>query len=165
MWSISAFFDNFDGSFAALFKRDKREEEFGRELDSLIDCVSFAVVPIVCLRLLAFPQHIIFRIAFVVASFLFIVAAVTRLGYFNILTREGKRGFTGMPTTETVLLLATILLFPVPRDYIWTALACLAVPMILPIEIAAPKGIFKIVLTSWLLSVIALHLFMHFIEA
>ena len=165
MWSLSAFFDNFDGSFAGLFKRNEIGKEFGKELDSFVDCISFGIVPVICLRVLAFPHNSVLKIAFTAASFFFVLASVTRLGYFNILNRRGVKDFTGLPTTETVLLLATVLLFPLPRDYIWVVLLCLALPMLLPFRIPKPKGLFKILLFIWLLSVIGLHMFMHFLEA
>ena len=56
MWALSALFDNFDGTFASQFRRDELQKEFGKELDTLIDCIAFGIVPIACLRMLAFPQ-------------------------------------------------------------------------------------------------------------
>jgi len=163
MWGISVVFDDFDGSFAALFNRDNAQKEFGRELDSLVDCIAFAIVPVTCLRLLAFPEALGLQIAFLASSFLYVLAAVTRLGYFNISNRAGETGYTGLPTTESCLVLATVVLLPVPRAYTWIALVCLAAAMISPVRVQSPKGAFRILLVAWPLLVIVAHLLLHFL--
>ena len=136
---------------------DETAKQFGKELDSLVDCIAFAMVPVVCLRLAAFPSGFGLQIAFGTASFLYVLSSVTRLGYFNVRSREGEKGFTGLPTTESALLLATALLFPIPADIIWIALIILAVFMLLPIKIPSPKGLLKLLLMAWLMAVIVLH--------
>jgi len=135
-----------------------------KELDSFIDCITFGIVPVICLRVLAFPQNSILQIAFIASSFFFVVSAATRLGYFNILNRQGLKYFIGLPTTEAILLLATVLLFPLPKDYIWIILIPLTVFMLLPIKIEKPKVLFRVLLVIWLISVIGIHLGMHFIK-
>ena len=47
--AISALADTFDGKFARLFKRSESEKAFGAQLDSLVDGVSFGIVPVICL--------------------------------------------------------------------------------------------------------------------
>ena len=165
VWTLSALLDNFDGAFASLFKRDEMQKEFGKELDSLIDCIAFGIVPIACLRLVAYPQGTALRVAFVVASMLYVVATVTRLGNFNLLSRRGEKGFEGLPTTEAVLVLATVLLFPLPLDYAWTLLIVLSVLMLVPVRIASPVGVVRVLLTAWLVAVTGAHVWMHFVRA
>lgn len=162
LWTLSALFDNFDGAFASLFRRDEMQKEFGKELDSFIDCIAFGVVPIVCLRLLAYPRGVLLEAAFVVASLVYAVAVATRLGNFNMLSRRGAKGFEGLPTTEAVLILATILLVPFPLDYAWTILVALSVAMLIPVRIGNPFGVVRVLLTAWLVLVAGLHIWMHF---
>lgn len=162
MWALAALFDNFDGIFASQFRRDALQKEFGRELDTLIDCIAFGIVPIACLRMLAFPREPALRIAFAAASLAFALATVTRLGNFNLLSRSGQRDFEGLPTTEAALVLATVLLFPLPWEYAWAVLIVLAVLMVLPIRLAHPSGAGRALLTAWLVTVTGAHLWMHF---
>ena len=162
MWTLSALFDNFDGAFASLFKRDEMQKEFGKELDSFIDCIAFGIVPIACLRVLAYPRGAFLDAAFAVASLLYAVAVVTRLGNFNMLSRRGAKGFEGLPTTEAVLVLATILLFPFPLDYAWTILIVLSAAMLVPVRIPDPVGVVRVLLTAWLVTVAGAHIWMHF---
>jgi CDP-diacylglycerol---serine O-phosphatidyltransferase len=161
LWALSALLDNFDGAFASLFERDELQKEFGKELDSLIDCVAFGVVPVVCLRLLAFPRAPAARVAFAAAALLWVLAAVTRLGVFDIMDRRGERGFLGLPTTEAALLLSTVLLFPFPRDLAWTVLVVLAALMVAPARIGRPGAAARVLLTAWLVGVVGAHLAMH----
>ena len=162
LWTLSALFDNFDGAFASLFKRDDMQKEFGKELDSFIDCIAFGIIPIACLRVLAYPQDAILKVAFALASLLYVVATVTRLGNFNMLSRRGEKGFEGLPTTEAVLVLATILLFPFPLDYAWTILIVLSAAMLVPVRIGSPVGVVRVLLTTWLVAVTGAHVWMHF---
>ena len=39
--------DIFDGKVAKKFKRNEKEKQFGVEIDSIIDTISFGVVPII----------------------------------------------------------------------------------------------------------------------
>ncbi len=162
MWTLSALFDNFDGAFASLFKRDELQKEFGKELDSFIDCIAFGIVPIACLRILAYPRAASLQAAFAVASLVYLVATVTRLGHFDILARRGAKGFVGLPTTEAALVLATVLLFPFPLDYAWTILIVLSVLMLAPMRIASPAGLWRVLLTAWLVAVAGAHFWVHF---
>ena len=164
MLSISALLDNYDGAFAGLFKRDEPQKAFGKELDSFIDCIAFGIVPVVCLRVLVYPSHIASRVAFAAAAFFFIVAAVTRLGAFNIYNREGREGFIGLPTTEATLLLATSLLFPVPQNWVWMYLIIPAVLMLVPVKVKKPTGFVRIFLAIWFAVVIGAHFLLYILR-
>jgi phosphatidylserine synthase len=45
--ALAAIMDAFDGRFARLFRRSLRQAQLGRELDSLVDAVTFGVAPVV----------------------------------------------------------------------------------------------------------------------
>lgn len=85
---LAVFFDYFDGKSA---KKRNIANEFGKELDSLADVISFGVAPCVFVFLLSTD------IRFVLVYIIFLLAGVTRLARFNVKTTEGY--FQGMPIT------------------------------------------------------------------
>ena len=90
-------FDMLDGHAARL---TKQTSEFGAQLDSLCDVISFGVAPaFLMLKLAQFPQVYHPRMLWVVAV-LFVVCTVLRLARFNVETGEGDshESFTGLPS-------------------------------------------------------------------
>lgn len=89
--------DYFDGKVARA--RGRRHPKFGEALDTVVDAVSFAAVPVVfgyCLGL----QHPLQ----VLILLLFAGAAVLRLARFTVLPADPK-AFVGMPVTYNNLIL------------------------------------------------------------
>ncbi len=96
---ISGIADLFDGVVARRFKRSESEKNFGIQLDSLVDTVSFLLFPAVfLLHTLKIP----FAIA---AAALYVFCGITRLAWFNITTYENIREFHGMPVTYAALII------------------------------------------------------------
>lgn len=98
---FSGICDMFDGKFARSCKRSEDEKEFGIQLDSLADTFCFLVVPVVimlALRLDSWLCNIIY--------IYFIIAGVTRLGYFNVKADTDKvvDYYTGVPVTTTAII-------------------------------------------------------------
>src|SRR5579871_1378245 len=109
---FAVLFDGLDGRIARM---TKTSSDFGRELDSLADVITFGVAPALLAYMWGFhllPQfldHPEFRTKLVqlgaVASFLFLVAGASRLARFNIQAnpqpsnpgRPDKKYFVGMP--------------------------------------------------------------------
>lgn len=95
--------DALDGRVARL---TGTASEFGVQLDSMADIVSFGLAP----SLLAYywaltPFH---RVGWLIA-FLFVVCAATRLARFNIQTATAdKRWFAGLPSPAAAGLVATL---------------------------------------------------------
>src|SRR5512134_3988515 len=84
--------------------------DFGVQLDSLADLISFGMAPAV----LAFQWGLIplGRIGWAV-GFLFVTAAALRLARFNIQTHSDKRYFVGMPSPAAAAVpAATVFYFP-----------------------------------------------------
>lgn len=115
---LAAFFDLFDGWTARLLNA---QSEFGKQLDSLADMVSFGVAPGILLfnwlymsltklsKLSTFEmisaspgQNII-----LLSSIIYILAAALRLAKFNISHNKG-RDFIGLPTPAAALIIAVI---------------------------------------------------------
>lgn len=89
----AVFFDYFDGRSA---KKRNIENEFGKELDSLADIVSFGVVPCV------FAFFLFQDIRFIPVYIIYLLAGGIRLARFNIL-KAGSH-FEGMPITVNGLI-------------------------------------------------------------
>lgn len=90
--------DMFDGKIARACKRNKEEIAFGIELDSLVDIVCFAALPIVIFISLGFTKW------YNIISFILLaIAGVARLAYFNVITatKDGKavKYYEGLPIT------------------------------------------------------------------
>lgn len=93
----AALCDYLDGKVARA--RGRRHPEFGKALDTVVDAISFAAVPVVfgyCLGL----QHP-FQ---VLVLLIFAGAAVLRLARFTVLPAD-PRAFVGMPVTYNNLIL------------------------------------------------------------
>lgn len=99
--------DMFDGKIARAMKnRSEDAKKFGIQIDSLCDLICFGVFPAVMGY--AFGIRSPFGIAVMV---LFVLAAVIRLGYFNVMeekrqqqTDEVRKYYQGLPVTSVALL-------------------------------------------------------------
>jgi CDP-diacylglycerol--serine O-phosphatidyltransferase len=122
---FAVMFDSLDGAIARM---TNTSSDFGRELDSLADVVTFGVAP----AMLAFFWGFHFlhemtvpamRIRMVdigmAASFVFLMAGASRLARFNIQVnpepsnpgRPGKKYFVGMPIPAAAGVLASVVHF------------------------------------------------------
>ena len=112
--------DMFDGAIARKCKRNEDEKSFGIQIDSLCDLICFG----------AFPAIIVFNFMSDIESFnfwltiiciiVYVLAAVIRLGYFNVseINRvamdEGKRKYyEGLPVTSISILLPLLLVLDI----------------------------------------------------
>lgn len=96
--AVAAFFDVLDGLFARLLHC---VSEFGKQLDSLADLISFGVAPVylILLHQLADVQG-----AGIAAALLFLVCGALRLARFNL--SSSSPTFTGLPITAAGILLS-----------------------------------------------------------
>jgi CDP-diacylglycerol---serine O-phosphatidyltransferase len=122
---FAVLFDGLDGRIARL---TNTSSDFGRELDSLADVITFGVAP----AILAFMWGFHFLTAEpipelrgwpgqfgVIASFLFLVAGASRLARFNITSnpqpsnpgKPNKKYFVGMPIPAGAGVLAAVVHF------------------------------------------------------
>jgi CDP-diacylglycerol---serine O-phosphatidyltransferase len=111
---IAMILDTLDGRIARL---THTASEFGVQLDSLADVITFGVAPaMLCYQwaFLNFERHIIDRTGWL-ACFLFTVCAASRLARFNVQTTvvHDKKYFIGMPTPAAAGMVAsTVYCFP-----------------------------------------------------
>lgn len=130
---IAMVLDTLDGRIARM---TKTASEFGLQLDSLADVITFGFAPAVLCYQWAFYQferHSVDRAGWL-ACFLFLVCAASRLARFNVQTSgvHDKRYFIGMPTPAAAGMVAsTIYCFPERIDGVVPALVALALMLLL----------------------------------
>ena len=142
--------DMFDGTIAATKIRTDSEKRFGIQIDSLSDLISFGVFPGVFVYMIS-EKNLLAG----VISAMFVLCALIRLAYFNVLeeerqrqTEESRKSYLGVPvTTIAVLLPAVYLLY----DYkVCKRVICFPILLIFmgigylsPIEIKKPGAVGK----------------------
>lgn len=105
LWAV--LFDWFDGIIARKIKGRTREQgEFGAQLDSMIDIVSFGILP--AILLLSYAK---LNIWFLPGAFIIIAASAIRLTYFNVYGLIDSKTYKGFPLDNNVLILAFVFLF------------------------------------------------------
>ena len=103
---LAGFLDALDGKVARL---SGVNSQFGRELDSLADFVSFGVAPAAIVHVATLSD--MGRWGWVI-SIVFIMAAAYRLARFNLLADdEEKKAFLGLPVPAAGFALVTFVIF------------------------------------------------------
>ena len=109
MIMLAAFFDFFDGWMA---RKLKESSQFGAELDSLSDFISFGLAPSLLINLCF--THELGRIGWVISLF-YIVCAALRLARFNIENmKEQSKVFYGIPSPAA----AGVIMIPLYLNFI-----------------------------------------------
>ncbi|HMC82177.1 MAG TPA: CDP-diacylglycerol--serine O-phosphatidyltransferase [Candidatus Polarisedimenticolia bacterium] len=141
--AASIFLDGMDGLVARL---TGTSSDFGRELDSLSDLISFGVAPAIlvyCWALSALGRP------GMVVTFGFVLCGALRLARFNIQAfTTDKRYFIGLPIPAAAGALAALVFFyPHPVQdrvmgvLVWVLLATLAVLMVARLRYRSLKGL------------------------
>lgn len=139
--------DLFDGMIARRCKRTEDEKEFGVQIDSLTDMLSFVAFPVVISVASGMNKwyHILIYIFYALAS-------ITRLGFFNVSSaKEGDiKSYRGLPVTfaSLIITLGWIIgtIFSITHIVLPISLSVTALLFILDIKIPKPKGIAYILL-------------------
>ena len=122
---VAIVLDMLDGRIARM---TGTTSEFGVQLDSLADLISFGMAP----AILAFQWGLVplGRLGWAV-GFVFVTAAALRLARFNIQTPSDKRYFVGMPSPAAAAVpAATVFYFPQGMQTYQQALPALAVVLV-----------------------------------
>lgn len=105
IWAV--LFDWYDGIIARKMKgRTKVQGDFGAQLDSIIDIVSFGILPAIVLL-----SYGAYNIWFLPGAFVIIAASAIRLTYFNVYGLIDSKTYKGFPLDNNVLILALLFLF------------------------------------------------------
>src|SRR6202050_5394039 len=136
---FAVLFDGLDGRIARM---TKTSSDFGKELDSLPDVITFGVAPAMLAWMWGFRQLPVFlgsseltgKMAQLgaIASFLFLMAGASRLARFNITSnpqpsnpgRPGKKYFVGMPIPAGAGVIAAVVHFSggEPISSLWSCI-------------------------------------------
>lgn len=146
---ISGICDLFDGVIARKCKRNEEEKEFGVQIDSLADMISFIAFP--CVLGMQLMKNISY--ALIPILVFYTLCGIIRLAWFNMHTNsEGNMThYDGLPVTYVALILSIYYLFEglLPQNvYGWlTAVVycVIAVCFILKIKIRKPRGVWYII--------------------
>ena len=105
LWAV--LFDWYDGIIARKMKgRTKVQGEFGGQLDSMIDIVSFGILP--AILLLSYGNYSVW---FIPGAFVIVATAAIRLSYFNVYGLIDSNTYKGLALDNNVLILAFVFLF------------------------------------------------------
>jgi CDP-diacylglycerol---serine O-phosphatidyltransferase len=122
---FAVLFDGLDGRIARM---TRTSSDFGRELDSLADVITFGIAPAMLAYIWGFRYLLVndlqdFQQKLIqmgaIASFLFLIAGASRLARFNITSnpqpsnpgRPGKKYFVGMPIPAGAGIIAAVVHF------------------------------------------------------
>jgi CDP-diacylglycerol--serine O-phosphatidyltransferase len=122
---VAIVLDMLDGRIARM---TGTTSDFGVQLDSLADLISFGMAP----AILSFQWGLapLGRLGWA-AGFMFVTAAALRLARFNIQTHSDKRYFVGMPSPAAAAVpAATVFYFPEGMQTYQLALPALAVVLV-----------------------------------
>lgn len=112
---LAALFDRFDGMVARHFNA---ESQFGKELDSLSDLVSFGLAPALLIYNTVLSATLWVGIA---VTIFYILAGAVRLARFNVKEFDGV--FCGLPITAAgVILTLSYFIYPYVQDGIFVIL-------------------------------------------
>lgn len=160
---ISVIFDGIDGQ---IVKANSVSTEFGKELDSLVDVVSFGVAPVV---LGYFFVSAGANLMTVLVLFIYLACAVFRLAKYNITPKEKLSNyFYGLPTTagggviaSFILVCIKYIIFPLRAIFLllFLVLSFLMISNIKYLNLGGLKQItkglklmpFVIILLAWLI--------------
>lgn len=102
VWAIAL--DWLDGNVARRMKnRTAEQSQVGAQVDSLIDVISFGVLP--ALVLLSAGE---FGLAFMPGAFVIVAGAVVRLAYFNVFGLVGGGTYRGLALDNNAIVLAAL---------------------------------------------------------
>jgi len=131
---FAVLFDGLDGRIARM---THTTSDFGRELDSLADVITFGIAPALLAWGWGFQQistdisytEVVTKLTHLgtIASFLFLIAGASRLARFNITVnpqpsnpgRPGKKYFVGMPIPAAAGVIAAVVHFSAGDPLVW----------------------------------------------
>ncbi len=104
LWAV--LFDWYDGIIARKMKgRTETQAYFGAQLDSMIDIVSFGILPAIIL--LSYGDY---KIWFLPGAFIIVASSAIRLTYFNLYGLIDSKTYKGFPLDNNALILALVFL-------------------------------------------------------
>lgn len=161
---VAGLCDLVDGAIARKCKRDESEKQFGIELDSLVDVISFIAFPIVIYINMGLNNWY-----YIPLYMIYSISGICRLAYFNISLEEDNKDipvkyYTGLPVTFAALLIPIFYLisYLIPSNIhnIYFTLVLLVISILFILNIKIKKPSLKIYPLFFILAIIVLILFL-----
>ena len=114
---ISCVLDSIDGKVA---RKLNISSEFGKEIDSLADLVSFCMVPSLLIfvhYMLVLPSLINLKILIILSSFPLIFGAIRLAKYNSLREMRDSEEYLGLPTPANAIFICSIILFTYNLPY------------------------------------------------
>ena len=113
---VSGLCDMFDGVIARTHKkRSEDAKKFGIQIDSLCDVICFGVFPAIINYTYTLHNNSSGKVLAICVSSFFVLAAIIRLGYFNVMeekrqetTTELRHSYQGVPVTTAALVIPCV---------------------------------------------------------
>lgn len=165
---ISGTCDMFDGMIARTKKdRTAQEKVFGIQIDSLCDLICFGMFPATIGFSLTVSRPEL-KILGTISCIVFVLAAVIRLGYFNVMeeerqkvTEEHRKYYQGLPVTSVAMILPCVYILsvyfdvlPLPQTYC-ISMILIAALFVLDIKVRKPGNVGILIMTVAGLAVLA----------
>ncbi|WP_338553312.1 CDP-diacylglycerol--serine O-phosphatidyltransferase [Paenibacillus sp. KS-LC4] len=131
---IAMLLDGVDGRVARALNA---QSEFGKELDSLSDVISFGVAPAFIMYVVAF-QDLNTAVAWIITA-LFPICGALRLARFNVVTKTPSGYFIGLPIPAAGGVLATLALFKNDISVIVLLISTLALSILMVSTVRYPN--------------------------
>lgn len=154
---IAGICDLFDGAVARRCKRTQQEKQFGVQIDSLCDVVNFLVLPVtVCIG------SDLTRAWQIAIYIIYVLAGITRLGYFNITAHSNTpvKYYSGLPVTFSAMIFSLLVLFSSTlfKSAVWIILPCglLITALLFIVNIKIPKPGIKAILVFAAMGIIGI---------
>ena len=157
--------DTFDGKVARTKKRDDRQKNFGIQIDSMSDLISFGVFPAVIGLALWHHNDNPFGYFGAGIAIFYALGALIRLAHFNVLEAESKKdsgrkaAFEGLPSTTAALIIPLVFSVcnilaannvNVQFHYVY-AVTLLIVALLFVLRFPFPKPKGKVFVIMWLI--------------
>lgn len=139
---LSGVCDLFDGAVARKATRSDIEKNFGIQIDSLADLVSFGILPAVIGYMLFLKSEnytLVKEIFVIIVTSIYVLTALIRLAFFNVIKDEFEKNnkqlnyYKGLPVTSVALIIPIVYSICV---YINVAISKIFTPLLLIIAIA-----------------------------
>jgi len=129
---LAIIFDSIDGWIARRIKR-KDDNDFGKNVDSLSDIISFGVAPALLIYSIT-----TFRYINILVSLLIVTCGILRLSRFNVIADVKGDTFVGLPIPTMAAFVSSIYLSGILNEYI-ILLTVTTISLIMISSIEYPK--------------------------
>lgn len=143
--------DMFDGPIARKCKRDDKAKAFGIQIDTLSDVTNFVVFPMVLLNAVVHTSvtelgYVEYNLTTIIISFLYVLAGIIRLAWFNITTDGHTKYYQGLPVTFISMIMPLVYAIWMNTGYvkevILGTMLTVAFLFVANIKIKKPRGLF-----------------------